>query len=254
MPRGPRSLGESGFYHVVVKGDGGQILFEGDRDRLRYLSMLAEAQDDYRIAIHAYCLMSNHVHLLVQDKSGKNKLSAFMKQLNERYAMYYCYCTHRVGHVFQTPFWSEPIEDDRYFLSALRYIHANPEVAGMCEVGEYEWSSYWDYSNRRRSSFVETEFALSIIGEGMSFKEFSECGKTRANPHSGSTLHGHLRTDELMRIALELLGRDTLVILKSMKPCQRAPHLSALLEAGFSVAEIVRVTGLGRKAVIRAVS
>ena len=82
MTHKPRQQSESGFYHVVTKGDGAQIVFESDRDRIRYLQKLADACDDFGTIIHAYCLMSNHVHLLVQDP--KQNLGYFMKQLNYR--------------------------------------------------------------------------------------------------------------------------------------------------------------------------
>ena len=114
MTHKPRQQSESGFYHVVTKGDGAQIVFESDRDRIRYLQKLADACDDFGTIIHAYCLMSNHVHLLVQDP--KQNLGYFMKQLNERYAMYFRTITGRVGHIFQRPYWSEPIKTDEHFL------------------------------------------------------------------------------------------------------------------------------------------
>ena len=85
MPHAARQKGESGFYHVVIKGDGGQVIFEDEPDRRRFLKYIGVALEEHPVELHAYCLMGNHVHLLVRDT--QDNLSAFMKKLDESYAM-----------------------------------------------------------------------------------------------------------------------------------------------------------------------
>lgn len=268
MPHRQRRKSETGFYHVVSKGDGGQVIFEGDSDRLHYLSLLAHALDARKANLHAYCLMSNHVHLLIEDR--EDELSELMKEINESYARYYAKKTGRVGHVFQGRFWSEPVGTDEHFLAVMRYIHSNPEPAGICRAKDYPWSSYRAYigdtgevrahkayASRRLdksqdSPVVTTKLALSLLGGAEAFKNFSRLGGRDARPFPGSTLSNHIAPDELVNIALRILGRETLYGLKKMKPCERVTYFEQLSKAGFTHSEIARVTGIGQASISRA--
>ena len=248
MPHVQRNKSETGFYHVVVKGDGGQIIFESDADRKRFISELESAIESHDIDVHAYCLMSNHVHLLVEDR--KDELSMFMKRLNERYAMHFRQVTGRVGHVFQSRFWSEPVESEEYFLAALRYIHANPEPAGICRARDYRWSSYSAYMGRK--SLAKTDLALDLLGGPADFERFQASGGSFAKPFPKSKLVRHLSYDELTRIAVEILGRDMLNSLKTLPPKDRRSHIEKLNRAGFTDTQIARITGIGQAVVHRA--
>lgn len=260
MTHGPRMQGESGFYHVVSKGDGAQIIFEDESDRGDYIGLLASALREHHVELHAYCLMGNHVHLLVRDE--KYELSAFMKQVSETYAMHFLKKTGRVGRVFQRPFWSEPVESDEYYLCALRYIHANPEHAGICEAKDYPWSSYQAHSKHsgrsgrsdrsEHTAFVEVEFARELLGGVRQFEEFSTSGAKFATPFPNSKLHRHLEPDELSRIALNVLGRDVLNYLRTMPPKERRAHLAKLRASGFTENELVRITGIGKGSIHKA--
>ena len=251
MPHGTRRKGESGFYHVVTKGDGGQVIFEDDADRLRYLETLVAAQEEYPTELHAYCLMGNHVHLLIRDP--QEVLSAFMKKLDETYAMYFAKKTGRVGSVFQSRFWSEPVDTDERFLATIRYIHANPEPAGIASHDAYPWSSYPAYvGGRYTGPAVKTDMALGLLGGVEPFREFSVTGKAHVRPFKGSSLHHHLTTDETIFVALEVLDRETINGLKGMDAAMRLPHLLALSHAGFTDSEIARITGIGQVSIHRA--
>ena len=253
MTHKPRQRSESGFYHVVTKGDGSQIIFESDKDRLRYLQELASACKDFEIKVHAYCLMGNHVHLLVQDQ--EENLSGFMKQLNERYAMYFRRITGRVGHIFQRPYWSEPIKTDEHFLCAVRYIHANPQVARICTVDKYQWSSYQAHlAKSPLTPLVEVGFTRELLGGGERFESFSSSSDLPALPFPGSKLRGHLSSDEVLQVAWSAIGKDTLNSLKSMQPEERAAPIKALKKAGLTEREIARLSGVGRTSVRNALS
>ena len=251
MPHVSREKSESGFYHVVTKGDGGQIIFEDERDRAHIEAHIKATLADCHVKLHAYCLMANHVHFLLQDEQGE--LSAFMKAINENHAMYIAKKIGRVGHVFQGRFWSEPVVTDEHFLAALRYIHANPEPAGICSAADYRWSSYSAYrdADDEKALFVTTDFALSMLGGRADFEAFQQPGGRFARPFAGSRLMGHLSADELARVALDLLGRETLYGMRSLKPAERSPHLRKMAEAGFTASEIARLTGLGQPSVYK---
>ena len=259
MSHASRKKSESGFYHVVVKGDGGQIIFESNSDRRRFLGLLRTAIEECSVELHAYCLMDNHVHLLLRDTD--DKLSICMKMLNESYAQYFSKVTGRVGHVFQGRFWSEPVLSDDHFLAAVRYIHANPETACMCEAKDYPWSSFGSYARCAKGGTancsildvptVETSLALSLLDGVEAFERFSQSGSELARPFPGSKLSKHLSSDELASVALNVLGRNVLNGLRTMGPLDRAPYLVKLSQAGFTNCEIARITGLGRSTISR---
>ena len=114
--------------------------------------------------LYAYCLMDNHIHLLIRE--GEESLATTMKRINASYAFYFNQRYQRVGHLFQDRFKSEPIENEQYFLAAVRYIHNNPVKAGLVERAEqYKGSSFgcYLYPDKPESSNVDAAFMLSMI-------------------------------------------------------------------------------------------
>ena len=100
MPRAPRAIAESGFYHVILRGNGKQIIFEDDADRRAFLDLLAKRAADAGIRILAWCLMENYVHLVLEDPT--QTLSEMMRRLSGDYAQRFNRKSGRVGHVFET--------------------------------------------------------------------------------------------------------------------------------------------------------
>ncbi|MBQ6455311.1 MAG: transposase, partial [Eggerthellaceae bacterium] len=172
--RGRRKQSESGIYHVVSRGAGHCIIFEDNVDRTRFLEELVTRFEPIGALIHAWCLMSNHYHLLVQVEL--DCLASAMKALNSSYAQYFNKRHGRIGYLFQGRFKSEPINDDAYFLTALRYIHKNPQKAGICRADEYRWSSYQEYIGRNAvagmAAIAKTDLGLSMLGGIEAFREF----------------------------------------------------------------------------------
>lgn len=246
MPHVARTRGDSGYYHVVPKGIADQLVFEDDIDRRYYLKLLSEAKRETGVRIHAYCLMSNHVHLVVEDVDGH--LSDAMKYLHERYAMMFATKIDRTGGIFRKPFWSEPIESDEYFLSAIRYVHANPAAAGICQASDYEWSSFKDYLGR--TGLTDTSLALNLLGGREGFEAFSAASGATALPFPGSKLKQHLSDDEAARIACDILGRDGINLAK-VDPGKRRDSVALLRRRGFSRRQISRVCGIAASSVQR---
>lgn len=141
MPRHARSKSESGIYHVMLRGINRQVIFLDDEDCEKYLQSLGEYRDKCGFTLFAYCLMGNHVHLLL--RADQEPLELIFKRLGCKYVYWYNWKYKRTGHLFQDRFRSEPVDDDPYFLAALRYIYQNPVKAGLCRRAEdYPWSSY----------------------------------------------------------------------------------------------------------------
>lgn len=242
---GRRKISDSGFYHVVTKGEADQILFFSDFDRQDYVNLLEEVTTENDLRVHAYCIMSNHVHLLLEDR--KRHLSDGMKSINERFAQRFKRRTGNTGHVFKNRFWSEPIEDDAYLLCAMRYIHANPVAAGICKASAYPWSSARDYLGR--AGITYTELILNMVGGRKGFIAFSKREPPTALPFPGSTFKNHLSDDELLRIAHDAVGEQAIRNARSLLGKKRAALVGTLKACGFSMRQVSRLTGLSKAAV-----
>jgi len=163
MPRQPRRKSESGIYHVMLRGINKQPIFSSDADKSYFLKVLEKYRERCGFTLYGYCLMSNHVHLLLKETENF-PLGAIMKRIAGSYVYWYNLCYQRVGHLFQDRFRSEPVDDDSYFLTVLRYIHQNPVKAGMHRrIGDYKWSSYADYKSESVEP-VDTRLAIDIAG------------------------------------------------------------------------------------------
>ena len=194
MPRKPRRLSSTGIYHIMTRGIDRMAIFHDDEDRGKYLAILANClpgeQSGVRVEdgsfvpasraqptgqpaiLYNYCLMDNHVHLLI--KTGSEPLSHLMKRIGVRYAAFYKWKYHRTGHLFQDRFRSEPVEDDSYLLAVYRYIALNPLKAGLCEKpGKYRWCG----CRVEDGSFVPT----CRVGDG-SFVPASRDKRNRPRP------------------------------------------------------------------------
>jgi REP element-mobilizing transposase RayT len=160
MPRVARIKSKSKIYHIMIRGINQQNIFSVDEDYKKFIAILAKYRKKSEYKIYAYCLMGNHAHLLI--KEGKEALSHTMKRVGTSYVSWYNWQYNRKGHLFQDRYKSEPVEDDVYFLTVLRYIHQNPLKAGLAnDISSYQWSSYNEYINQPK--IVNIEFALKMF-------------------------------------------------------------------------------------------
>jgi REP-associated tyrosine transposase len=141
MPRPPRIQLAGGTYHVTSRGNRRQSIYHDDDDRRSFLAMRDRVVVRCGWRVHAYCLMTNHFHLLVE--TPRPNLSAGMQRLKCEYAAYFNERHSLVGHLFQQRFGSRLIETEEHLLEALSYIAFNPVRAGLCEhPSEWPWSSF----------------------------------------------------------------------------------------------------------------
>lgn len=165
MPRGCRCLSSSGVYHVMVRGNEKKNIFLDDKDRLRFINIIREKKKSDEFDIYAFCLMDNHAHMLIKEEI--DDISRIMRRINTSYANYFNIKYDRVGHVFQGRYISEAIEDDRYLLAAVRYIHNNPVKAGIVkEPQEFTWSSYNSYLGKESfESIISIDEILGMFSK-----------------------------------------------------------------------------------------
>ena len=161
MPRVARKKSESNIYHIILRGINRQKVFSDDEDYRRFLDVIEVCREISGFRLHAYCLMGNHIHMLLQPV--EEPLEQVMKRIGTRYVVWYNNKYSRTGHLFQDRYKSEPIQDDAYFLTALRYILNNPVKAGICEKPEeYPYSSASDYFTG--GGITDTGFVEQMTG------------------------------------------------------------------------------------------
>ena len=161
MARMARAIGESGFYHVVMRGVGKQVLFEDGQDRDGFLRRLRETCGELGVKIVAWCLMSNHVHLLL--RGDMDAISRAMRRVESAYASRFNARHGRTGTLFQGRFTSVPVESDEQLCAAVRYIHLNPVKAG--EPIDGPWSSYAEYAAGAGGMCRMHEWSLSCSAD-----------------------------------------------------------------------------------------
>lgn len=246
MSRGARQVSESGFYHVMMRGCGRQILFEDDGDRLRFLSLLSEMLTRSSVVLIAWCLMTNHVHLLVGDEG--RMLSEALHDLASAYAGYFNRKTGRVGAVFGGRFKSVPVESEAQLVAAARYIHDNPEKGGICPAEEYEWSSFGEYAGK--PWICDTSVLLGVLGGTESLLAPGSDASERTPYHFRTGRR--VPDEELLDVARAVLHPRDPMEVKGLEVRARSGALRRLSEAGLSQRQIERVTGVGRYSIQRA--
>ena len=133
MPRTARKKSHSQIYHVMLRGINKQQIFFDKEDNEYFIGLLKRYRDSCGYQLHAYCLMGNHVHLLLQE--GENKTTGeIIRHIGSAYVYWYNLKYERTGHLFQDRFKSEPVESESYLLTVFRYILMNPVKAGICTV------------------------------------------------------------------------------------------------------------------------
>ena len=147
MPRIPRNLIPGQYFHIMSQGINREYILQNDKDKRIYLKLMTKYSQEFYINTVAYCIMSNHVHMLIQAKQV-GEISNFMRKLNGDYAIYYNKKHDRVGFVFRSRFKSKVIMSEKSLYQCIKYIHMNPVKANIVQnEGDYAFSSYKNFQN-----------------------------------------------------------------------------------------------------------
>ena len=143
MPRVGRVVLPNYPHHIVQRGHNRQVVFAASCDYEYYLETLSEYRNVYGVRVYAWCLMTNHIHLIVEPPNEVARLGQLMKRLSGRQTRYVNRLEGRSGTLWESRYKSSPIQTDEYLLACCRYVELNPVRAGMvADAGEYPWSSY----------------------------------------------------------------------------------------------------------------
>lgn len=249
MPRQARQLAESGIYHVMLRGVNRDALFLEAKDYERFLGTLRVVREVSGCRVLAYCLMTNHVHLVL--RTTEEPVGAVIKRLGVSYSGWFNRKYGRVGHLFQDRFKSQAVEDDSYFVTLIRYVWDNPVEAGLVDSPEqYQWSSRPQLG--RTSSIVDE----SELRRLMPFGHLEELVDGRPPRPSEwalfptqPTRHSDEEVSELVRRACGTADPGSFADLATET---RLDVIHDLRTRSVSYAQIARATGMSTSSVRRA--
>ena len=246
MPRITRILAQSGIYHVTMRGNAKADIFESDEHRRRFLDLLIRYRDEYQFYILAWCLMDNHVHLILAMEDAD--MSEVLQRLATAYAVYYNNSEERVGHLFQSPFRSKPIEYEQQLINTVRYIHKNPERAQICNEDEYAWSSYAEYQLKPWITY--TELVLGICGgaDELLLGAVDDACVVRETRRPVT-----ISDFEASRILKKELGISSCADVAAMPKGARNEIIRKAARLNLPIGQLARLFGLGERTVYRIV-
>lgn len=250
MGRPPREISPAGLYHITLRGNNKGLLFETEDDRRSFMLRAIEDFGSRNIELIAWCLMSNHVHLIVSDL--ENHRGSAIHALTVSYAARFNRIYGRSGHVFQGRYGSSAICDEPYLLEAIRYVHDNPQKAGICPRDSYLWSSHRQYLGiLDEYSFIDSEVTCRYFDSATSYAKFMACSSTKPYRPSGT----RLTEEEAMRLARDVCanlgGCSTSDVAGLPKPL-RDEILVELKAVGLSIRQIQMTTRVGEWSIRRA--
>ena len=244
------------FYHALSRGNEQKDIFKSMSDREKFLTYLASATERYNAVFHAYCLMSNHYHLMVETPLGN--LSQIMKHINCSYTTYFNIKHNRAGHLLQGRYKAILVEADAYAAELSRYIHLNPVRAGKASSpDEYRWSSFRHYTGGTEPSWLSTGSVLGYFGDNdggrrRNYRDYilEAVEKEYVDLLSGSIASTILGSEGFVEVIKEkfIEGRDQDRDLPALRELTGGPDLffiKAAAEEAFSEEErLARMAGI----------
>ena len=162
MPRQPRQKSSTGIYHITFRGSNKSYIFQQDNAKVHLLEDIATAKEKSACLVFAYCIMDNHIHLLM--KEGVEPIGSTIRRIKVRFTNWYNFTHQHINSIFGDRYHSEPIEDDTYLLAVIAYIFQNPIKAKLTDSPEkYVWSSYESLINNRSNDLLDITDLLEIV-------------------------------------------------------------------------------------------
>jgi putative transposase len=253
LPRQARKKSPSGIYHIIMRGINRQSIFEDEEDKRKLIDVFARYKEISCYRLFAYCLMDNHVHILIQEQ--KEPIAMIIKRVSASYVLWFNRKYDRCGHLFQERFKSETVDTDSYFLTVLRYIHQNPVKAKIAgDVSEYKWSSYCEYMGK--GHIVDRGYVLEMFSNIASdaIKLFEKYSQEKNTDICLEIEEGkaNISDERLREIVTQRFGIEAIRISFDNRERQDAILKELKMIDGASIRQIARITGLSPKRVWKA--
>ena len=240
----------SNIYHVMMRGVNRQPIFENDGDRLHFMSVLKECKEISGFRLHAFCLMPNHLHFLIEPAG--EPLDLVFRRIGIRYAVWYNRKHQRAGHLFQDRFRSENVENDLYYMTVLRYILQNPMKAGLePRLGTYRWSSYPAYA-KGTGSITDTQYATELFGTRESLIDFVRMGNEDIVMDETDP-EWPLQDDDAKKIMEQITGCSATEEFRRLDRQLRNEYIRRMYAEKLSIGQIARLAGFSKSTVHEAV-
>ena len=240
MPRQARKKSENNIYHIMFRGINRQIIFEEAEDNDRFLEILTECKAISGYKVLAYCLMGNHIHLLMQ--FNEEPIEQSIKRITTRFVYWYNAKYGRVGHLFQDRFKSEPIDDDKHLLSCIRYIHQNPVKSDKGKIDKYPYSSYSSYLNQVTDRLVDIDFLYDMITLS-DFIEFCNIDEKSSFIDIDETVKKRVTDECAKQIIFKVSKCSNATEFQQLEITQKKRILNKLKQKGLGIRQISRLTG-----------
>lgn len=253
MSRKPRIFSPTGIYHIVLRSINQHIIFEEDADYQKMIYILSDCKRTFDIDIYAYCLMDNHIHLLIH--SSEDHLASFFQSLGSRFVRWYNTKYYRSGHLFQDRYYSIPVLQKQQYLSTLTYIHNNPVKAALCRYpSEYRWSSYNAFYGQK-NPLVDTSFSYDVAGSKDSLLHYfsvnsSIFDEAQVKPAFEKNRQFIPDNDALL-IFKEITGLSSSSEVITLPKSLRNKHIGMLLEKGLTQKQVARLMDISISTVKR---
>ncbi len=223
-----------------MRGINRQRIFEDEEDYKKYLWELKRFQEICGYQLYAWCLMPNHIHILIRE--GNEPLEQVFRRIGASFIYWYNMKYERIGHLFQDRYKSEPVEDSAYLLTVVRYIHQNPVKAGICKKpADYRYSSYSEYLNG--GALLTRDMLLKQISIDQFVEYHGElnadnCLEVKETERKRSTDE---QLDELIK---KRFGIQTTTDVQRMESKKQAEVIKMMVKSGGSIRQISRLTGV----------
>ena len=223
----------------MLRGINKQQIFEEQEDYYKFLDILKRYKPISKFELYAYCLMGNHIHLLI--KVTDEPIEQVFKRVGGKFVYWYNVKYQRVGHLFQDRFKSEPVETNEYFWTVIRYIHQNPVKAGLCKkLEDYPYSSYREYVVG--GDLADKDFVLQI----KNIERFIEFNNLKSSDKCLDISDPPVRvTDEQAKLIIRKISKcDNATEFQALDEKKKHKCLTKLKENGLSIRQISRLTGI----------
>lgn len=253
MPRKSRIISSTGIYHIVLRSVNQHIIFEEDSDYQKFLYILSDCKKKYDIDIFAYCLMDNHIHLVLQSPS--EKLASFFQSLGSRFVRWYNNKYSRSGHLFQERFHSITIEKNEHLLSTLVYVHNNPVKANVCRYpSEYRWSSFNAFYGAK-NPLVNVSYSYDIAGTKDSLLHYFATKYDLPEDPCFSDIHRettHFLTDEqALKVFKSVTDLSSVSEVSRLVRTLRNEYVRILIKKGLTIKQTARLMDISPSTVKR---
>lgn len=250
MPRENRKTSISKVYHVIIRGINKQDILLDKQDFLKFIEEVERTKEKYKYEIYSYALMNDHVHFVIYDKN--ENMSIAIQSLNISYSIYFNKKYERTGHLFENRFKSKVVESEEYLKSLVRYIHKNPENAGL---KKYEWTSYYEYLYKEK--LINRNIVLNIFGEDYysainNFKYFHQNYSKYQDYDKGYELLNRITDEEAIEMIKYVTKEENLLKIQQYSKKDKEKAIMKIIKIeGITKVQIARIIGISTKTICK---